>query len=370
MKKNKLCFCVHFSLSPFHQVFPWPSSSCGDQSTLRQAPTQPDLEPLVYTFSILNWVYTKISINTIDFQFLKPLKMSYSQMSSALFSPLQLHFSTIIIAVFVIFLSFPTSIGINDWYKECSSLKSCGNISNIGYPFWGYPFRPRHCGHPSFELKCPYDSDGHTTLHIHANDDPSYSSVYQVLGINSSSMTIMLQDFYGDPGQCLIPFSNLTAGAEDLIEYSTRVEKIGLSYGCDPNGLGALATLKSFTCPHGDDNSEQASYYYWENEETKVHLKGLCKESIEVPIIGKDNLARGNITLDGVLQNGFEVNYTKMYLRDCLPCEKSGGHCGCSEDWAFICINESWDFDSDSRKSGFSKLGVILIGSGIADLSA
>jgi len=101
-----------------------------------------------------------------------------------------------------------------------------------------------------------------------------------------------------------------------------------------------------------NDNPEQASYYYGENDETRVNLKWLCEEPIEVPIIGKDNLTRGNITLDRVLEKGFEVNYRELYLRDCFPCEKSGGRCGCSENSVFICFCESWDSDSDCRKSG------------------
>jgi len=46
--------------------------------------------------------------------------------------------ATLIIAAFVIVLAFPISSSDEDSYAECSHFASCGKISHIGYPFWGY----------------------------------------------------------------------------------------------------------------------------------------------------------------------------------------------------------------------------------------
>ena len=168
-------------------------------------------------------------------------------MAFLMISPLQLHFFTIIITVPVVLLAFPTSNGIEDYYKECSSLVSCGNISNIGYPFWGDQFRPKYCGHSAFELVCPSRSRDRPVLHIHGeHNDPAPR---EVLGINNSAMTIVLLDFDG-PGfdHCIFPFSNLTeAVAEDLIEYSTSVENITLAYDCKPSMAEALVGVKNYS---------------------------------------------------------------------------------------------------------------------------
>ena len=276
-------------------------------------------------------------------------------MAFLMISPLQLHFFTIIITVPVVLLAFPTSNGIEDYHNEwleCSSLVSCGNISNIGYPFWGYQFRPQYCGHSAFELVCRPLGGDRPILHIHGelND----SAPFEILGINTSAMTIVLLDF--DPqgsDQCIFPFSSLTeAVAEDLIEYSTSVENITLSYDCKPSMAGALVGVKSYSCLHnGYDYAE--TIYYWRNDKTKDEVHKFC-QSIQVPVLGNDNLKRRNVTLESVLEKGFEVNYTKTYLKNCSPCEKSGGRCGYSTDLRFRCFCKGWNSSSNCLESGKS----------------
>uniref|UniRef100_A0A7C9EJ20 non-specific serine/threonine protein kinase n=1 Tax=Opuntia streptacantha TaxID=393608 RepID=A0A7C9EJ20_OPUST len=277
--------------------------------------------------------------------------MSFPQMGSALFFPLQLHFFTIIITIFVILPSFRTSNGIEDDYKECSSLVPCGDISNIEYPFWVDQFRPKYCGHSAFELVCPPLSGTHRpVLQIHGEHNDS--AHFQVLGINNSAMTIVLLDF--DPqgfDHCIFPFSNLTeAVAEDLIEYSTSVENITLSYDCKPNMAEALVGVKNYSCLHTRDDYAE-TIYYWRNDKTKDEVHKFC-QSIQVPVLGNDNLKRRNVTLESVLEKGFEVNYTKTYLKNCSPCEKSGGKCGSSMDSGFRCFCKGWDSSSNCLESG------------------
>ncbi|KAJ8446554.1 hypothetical protein Cgig2_019707 [Carnegiea gigantea] len=276
--------------------------------------------------------------------------MSYPQMGCVLFLPRQLQFSTIIITIFVVFLTFPTSNGIEDYYKECSSMASCGKFSKIGYPFWGDQFRPKYCGHSAFELVCPpLSGRDNPFLRIHGYND---SARFEVLGINNSSMTIVLQDLSRAEGldHCIFPSSNLTeAVTEDLIEYSAKVECINLLYDCNPSMVGGLIILKNFTCLIDDYNT--GTTYYWENDKTKDELHKFC-QSIQVPVVGKDDLRRGNVTLKSVLEKGFEVNYTKMYHDHCFHCEQSGGACGFSLDSGFMCFCKGWDSHFDCRESG------------------
>ncbi|KAJ8446550.1 hypothetical protein Cgig2_019703 [Carnegiea gigantea] len=173
----------------------------------------------------------------------------------------------------------------------------------IGYPFWGDQFRPKYCGHSAFELVCPpLSGRDNPFLRIHGYND---SARFEVLGINNSSMTIVLQDFSRAEGldQCIFPSSNLAeAVTEDLIEYSAKVECINLLYDCKPSMVGGLISLKNFTCSTDDYNN--GTTYYWENDKTKDESHKFC-QSIQVPV-GKDDLKQGKVTLRSVLEKGFE----------------------------------------------------------------
>ena len=176
---------------------------------------------------------------------------------------------------------------------------------------------------------------------------------FEVLDIDSSTMRIVLQDFEHTQylAQCIFPSSSLTkpAAAEDLIEYSARVENISLLYDCQPNVAGALARLKDFTCP--TDQGYCGMAYYWKNHKSNDELDKFC-QSIETPVLGKDDLKRGSVTLKSVLEKGFELNYSKIYLRDCSACQRSGGACGFSTDVGFLCYCKGWESHSNCWRSG------------------
>nr|XP_023886591.1 LEAF RUST 10 DISEASE-RESISTANCE LOCUS RECEPTOR-LIKE PROTEIN KINASE-like 2.4 [Quercus suber] len=52
-------------------------------------------------------------------------------------------------------MEFPAStLCASDWYSNCSNnMFSCGEITNVGYPFWGAA-RPEACGNPQLKLTC------------------------------------------------------------------------------------------------------------------------------------------------------------------------------------------------------------------------
>ncbi|PQQ16571.1 LEAF RUST 10 DISEASE-RESISTANCE LOCUS RECEPTOR-LIKE PROTEIN KINASE-like 2.7 [Prunus yedoensis var. nudiflora] len=76
---------------------------------------------------------------------------------------------------FFVFMNIPLATSF-DGYTSCSNKFNCGEITNVGFPFWGYG-RPESCGYPELNLTC---SKNVTTIGI-------IGVQYRVLKINQEA---------------------------------------------------------------------------------------------------------------------------------------------------------------------------------------
>lgn len=165
-------------------------------------------------------------------------------------------FSTITIFI-IMFITLHTSFG--DEYDNCNALVSCGDIHNVGYPFWGLGRSP-YCGHPALQLHCPSNYAGSYPivainqqqsglLQINGDYHDEQNVSYRVLSVRSSSsnyITIQLQELYlQSHSTCPIHLINVTSEGTNLFDYSTS--SINLFYDC--NNQQYMQDLNSFTCP-------------------------------------------------------------------------------------------------------------------------
>ncbi|KAF8369534.1 hypothetical protein HHK36_032443 [Tetracentron sinense] len=230
---------------------------------------------------------------------------------------------------FIIFHVFPLCLCDGD-ESDCTPEFDCGNITGIGYPFWGNG-RPKYCGHPGFELlDCQKD---YPTIQI-------MGLKYRVMEINPVNQILRIAriDFMEDI--CPLKFVN-TALNYSLFDYPLGYEKLNLYYGCN----FSLPQLPNrFTCsingvPYKDAYVGSEVFLIEENE-------GTCNVSIAVPVLLTDKgLALIAANLFGILKKGFEVKW-KVDTTPCRVCKDSGKRCG--YDWisnqpTCFCPHQSYD---------------------------
>uniref|UniRef100_A0A2N9EP05 Wall-associated receptor kinase galacturonan-binding domain-containing protein n=1 Tax=Fagus sylvatica TaxID=28930 RepID=A0A2N9EP05_FAGSY len=111
---------------------------------------------------------------------------------------------------------------------------SCGNINNIGFPFWG-GIRPDGCGHRGLELNC--DKNNVTIIKIR---DVTYSVLN--VNLNTQMLTITREDYLS--GFCSPNFVNTTLDPT-LFDFSLGYQNLTLAYGC---ALSSVALPGQLTC--------------------------------------------------------------------------------------------------------------------------
>ncbi|KAK9666498.1 hypothetical protein RND81_14G188800 [Saponaria officinalis] len=228
------------------------------------------------------------------------------------------------VSIFVVLVSLPLSSGVDDRYSTCSSsLFTCGNITNIGYPFWG-DGRPQYCGNPVLQLQCINNLD---VLYPYLKIGPKDLSPYYVVSITASERNLTLK-LHGAPQR---PCDSYGQDFGKILELSESVERVNVLYNCDK----VLA---------GDYNDESASCY--ENQ-TKVDVYyrsnmsahgeyASCKSAV-APVFRKELESYNNrkSNFSQVMNQGFEVVYE--YTSDCVKCRNSRCICGSSSS-NFVCL--------------------------------
>ncbi|GKV16746.1 hypothetical protein SLEP1_g27342 [Rubroshorea leprosula] len=131
-------------------------------------------------------------------------------------------FFIIIIITFVLIHAPKYASSADERYVKCNRTFACGNIENIGYPFWDSD-GPEYCGYPGFQLNC---SDSTQEIRIG-------SATYNVLEIDNESrvLTVARTDYLDD----LCPPSLInTTWNPDLFEFTRHTQVINLYYHCLP----------------------------------------------------------------------------------------------------------------------------------------
>ncbi|GAV85556.1 Pkinase domain-containing protein/GUB_WAK_bind domain-containing protein/WAK_assoc domain-containing protein [Cephalotus follicularis] len=281
-----------------------------------------------------------------------------------------LHHPLIFMIITIILTHAPISVSADEQYANCSMSFQCGNISDIGYPFYGAN-RPSYCGYPGFGLDC----DGDTP------DIEIMSQSYQVLDINSESRTLKVAraDYVNDlcPTFLVNTTLNLT-----IFNYSSDTQNLVIYYGCPtiPNQFETIGLSSQFNCSINDTD---ISGYFVTRNITVSALADIadalasCDNNLVVPIF-QSSLESLEINptpenLITALDDGFGLlwNANESF---CDSCKESGGQCGhdpSSSEFACYCPDKPSASIclTDQSSKGDNKISMKLglgIGIGVA----
>ncbi|CAJ2637027.1 unnamed protein product [Trifolium pratense] len=218
----------------------------------------------------------------------------------------------------IIITFFPSQSLSND-YSYCNKLHrydgnyysfysySCGNLSDIYYPFWGQN-RPFKCGAGNpYYLNC--DKNNITTILL-------YSQNFTVLDINTTSYTMKLKRTDLSQNLCSPQFG-LTYFDSTLFN-SISIINISIYYNCPFNISDEKSLCGSNNPSFTDLNFDVAKNPYLNRCGEHIKVPGTIDLSKEIDYFNREDLER-------ILNDGFEVEY--LVNTDCLSCLGSKGDC-------------------------------------------
>ncbi|XP_057993417.1 LEAF RUST 10 DISEASE-RESISTANCE LOCUS RECEPTOR-LIKE PROTEIN KINASE-like 1.3 isoform X2 [Hevea brasiliensis] len=283
----------------------------------------------------------------------------------------------LILIMTIIFLSPPSFVSANDErYQNCSSTFQCGNITNIGYPFWGLN-RPDYCGNPNFRLNC-IDQTAVITIK---------NLTYQVLEIDSKAknLAVARTDYIGSICPNLLINTTL-----DFVHfsYASDIQNVTLYYGCSsPSTSIGITGFSQFNCKLNDTDIN--GFYSTRNidlvNSTIINLLGSCNNNVIVPAtesainsLGNSLISLNEENLVTALEQGFGLQW-QANNSVCKTCTISGGSCGyntTTNSFACYCTNQteseqyncggSTTNQSESSSGGKSSNVGLGVGLGIA----
>ncbi|BFG25367.1 hypothetical protein CerSpe_116410 [Prunus speciosa] len=211
---------------------------------------------------------------------------------------------------FFVFINIPSASSF-DWYTSCSNKFNCGEITNVGFPFWGYG-RPESCGYPGLNLTC---SENVTTIGI-------MGVQYRVLNINQEAeetLKLVRDDYYDKI--CSPKFGDAKLNS-NLFDYVSGSVDVALLYDCTSSSQGDVS------CPKGETYGDVAAVL------AAVPVFSMCKSEVVIRIqdaTGLGLFSFENVTeLEQAVREGFEVKY-KVDSAKCDECVGTKGVCG--YDW-------------------------------------
>ncbi|KAF5479930.1 hypothetical protein F2P56_000710 [Juglans regia] len=255
-----------------------------------------------------------------------------------------------LILLIMVFVEIPLSLCHDDFYSTCTNMFSCGNISNIDFPFWG-DFRPSGCGYPGLKLNCERNV---TTIEIM---NVNYSVLY--VDPNTQILKISREDYRA--GICSPVYVNSTLDPT-LFDFDPGYQNLTLYYGCAPY---LLPFLSEFTC----DVVNGVVHL-----ELGAHGPKDCNASVVVPIPRSvDNLLLEIWSMSKLVETiryGFDVRW-KVDTAGCNECKESMGVCGYDlNSNRPMCNHDSDHYPDDKSKSSDTSLvvGLGVGGAGIVGL--
>ncbi|KAE9600258.1 putative wall-associated receptor kinase, galacturonan-binding domain-containing protein [Lupinus albus] len=251
---------------------------------------------------------------------------------------LPLHFppSFFFILFLSLFMIIPTYFSSDHaegyyYYSACAPF-SCGNLSDITYPFWNSN-QPDYCGHPKFKVDCQQDN-----LKIDI-----MSQKFDIIGINQTTQTmkIVRLDLWVDLS-CSKDYTTFILDFP-FFNYTTNDHYTTLFYDCDPPSYYSppMNGAYFFTFPCSIDGDDHYAYLVLSTNLGNNFISLGCKNNTTVPILKEAELSlmKGDITLGAeyVLNEGFEVGWMGVNKDQCDSCIKSSGRCG-HNIASFICL--------------------------------
>ncbi|GLU01579.1 hypothetical protein SLE2022_188820 [Rubroshorea leprosula] len=214
-----------------------------------------------------------------------------------------------IIITFVLIHAPKFASSVDERYANCNRTFACGNIENIGYPFWGSG-RPDYCGFPGFQLNCK-DSILEITI---------MSATYHVLGINNQSriLNVARADYQDD--LCPAFLINTTLNP-DLFEFTSDTQDINLYYHCPPHPPPPLTHPPPPLTPIPNQEIKCFSHFTCNVNETTFDGYYLTRNLSELP-----NLASIATAISGFLGSCGEqvvlaANQSEIQSVEASPCQ-------------------------------------------------
>lgn len=212
------------------------------------------------------------------------------------------------------FLPFFSSLSIialaTNYSPQNCEPKSCGNLTNIKYPFWLRNQQPDYCGFPAFALRCHDEK----TASIHVEQEH-----YLVLNISYESQTIQaLPNVAGRKG-CSVPNNNLSLSLSPFKVSSVNRELI-IAHNCTVHPFG----YNKMAC-HG-------------HNETLAFLGGTYGTPDDDGVFGScRTVVRPVLSFPGekvedynkLLASGFLLHWS---VPNCSECRASHRQCGYNND--------------------------------------
>ncbi|KAL3735272.1 hypothetical protein ACJRO7_024409 [Eucalyptus globulus] len=213
-------------------------------------------------------------------------------------------------AVFlVLMIRMTRSQDNDDLYSNCGKPFNCGNIQDVGFPFWGGS-RSNGCGYPALQLAC----ENNAASIIIANVK------YKVLGVypGTEVLEITREDF--SKGICFPDFTNTTLDPA-LFSMGNGYRNHTFLYGC-PN------------VPRPDDRIEFSCVISGIANTDCYAVPGTtgpgdCVQSVVVPVNQAllPQLGNNSTSLEKMVQQGFKVRL-EVDSAACTGCNNSKGVCG------------------------------------------
>ncbi|KAF9671369.1 hypothetical protein SADUNF_Sadunf12G0040200 [Salix dunnii] len=273
-----------------------------------------------------------------------------------------------ITTVFFVLILLSTSYGENDnkEYTACKKNFSCGNFSDLSYPFWGGD-RPEFCGHKGFKLKCvegqfPIIASEELEFRLYHLDQPS------------RLMTLQLEN----PTDYICPAKNLTNSSTTsdihVFGYDLNLQNLNLLYNCTVSNStreqNRISNCGGSNCTVSDSTMEQkrisncgGSSFYGSDEFLEISSwlnETQCNLIIKIPIPAAsfNRLTGDRADLERVLAEKFNVSYKyDQGPSICDACMASKGICGTNmtdpnreflclcrdHPYSFVCKGNSWN---------------------------
>ncbi|KAG6392603.1 hypothetical protein SASPL_146827 [Salvia splendens] len=217
----------------------------------------------------------------------------------------------------------PISCISNNSYNRCGALFNCGNLTGIGFPFWGGD-RAAECGHSPLKLDCDRRvRAAAATIQINSVN-------YRVLDINQGEKTLKIARDDLLRSQCPPQLANTTFDPQ-LFAYASSYVNLTFLYGCPP---------VDFPVPYPFECAVKGTKERRGFVEFGTQLSGMCHASVVVPVSYSSLINFKDVA--ALIGEGFEVRYVES--AGCGGCERSGGRCGYDEtgtEFVCFCSNRS-----------------------------
>ncbi|XVE72082.1 hypothetical protein DITRI_Ditri11bG0010400 [Diplodiscus trichospermus] len=262
--------------------------------------------------------------------------------------------------------------------SSCSARFSCGDIEDIGYPFWGLD-RPESCGYPGFMLNCRENVPQITIM----------SATYQVRNIITSSQILEVVRIDYAEDICTTYLINSTFNSS-LFPYNLTTQDIRLYYGCQRlpglenlTPIQASAISREFDCTINGSNI--IGYYVTRNITETLFGSvaniisdslGSCNNNVTVPVLNSEiqilEANRNSDALKEALRAGFEIQWSAndSFCNSCLNSDGQCGHNLITGEFVCHCSNGSYPRDCPTSSPGSNSKQKLIIGLAVGVTSA